>query len=152
MQAALVESGNADRGAGVFRKQADRSLCLNCHRLGNEGGKIGPDLTGIDRRFSRIYIIESILDPSRTVAPSYGSHVVALDSGLITTGVKISENEQTLVLGDAEGKIHEIKKSEIEERSEKAISIMPVGIEKRISQREFVDLIAFLVSQKSTGP
>lgn len=149
IQAALSENGNLDRGAEVFRN-IEKSLCLKCHRLGNEGGKIGPDLTGIGRRFSRIHIVESILEPSRNVAPSYGSLVVALDSGVIVTGVKVAETEQTLTLGDAEGKTREIVKSKIDERNEQPTSIMPEGIEKRISQREFIDLIAFLVSQKQT--
>ena len=129
----------------------EKSLCLRCHRLGAEGGRIGPDLAGIGGRFSRIHLIESILEPSRTIAPSYASLAVALTDGSVLTGVRVSEDERVLVLGDAEGKTHEIAKVDIEERQAQARSTMPDGLEKRITDREFIDLIAYLTSLRGAA-
>ena len=55
-----------------------------------------------------------------------------------------------MTLGDKEGKLHKIMKSEIEEKSVQKISTMPDGVDKRLTQQEFIDLIEFLVSQRST--
>lgn len=146
-QFALQDSGSVDRGRELFLN-VEKSLCMKCHRLQDQGGQIGPDLTGIGSRFARIHVIESILEPSRTIAPSYETFTVALASGRVVTGVKVSENETMLTLGDDQGKTHEIPKTEIDERIKQPRSTMPDGLEKRISDREFLDLITFLISQK----
>jgi putative heme-binding domain-containing protein len=144
---ALTSRGNVNRGREVFEK-IDKSLCLQCHRLGKEGGKIGPDLTGIGSRFSRIHLIESILQPSRTVAPSYATKIVILNKGRSLSGIKVSETADSLFLGDNQGKIHEIAKSDIDEIVSQKLSTMPEGLEKKLTDREFVDLLLFLESQK----
>jgi len=147
VQFALQNSGNADRGRELFQN-AEKSLCVKCHKLGDQGGNVGPILTGVGDRFSRIHLIESILEPSRTIAPSYETLAVALTSGKTLTGVKIEENETTLSIGDENGKRHDIPKTEIEDRVTQRQSTMPQGLEKRLSDREFLDLLTFLVSQK----
>jgi putative heme-binding domain-containing protein len=143
----LGSGGNVDRGREVFR-DVERSLCLKCHRLGGEGGRIGPDLTGIGRRYSRVHILESILQPSRTIAPSYESVAVALTSGQVLTGVKVAESAATLTVGDNQGKSHEIPRDEIDELRVQTLSTMPEGLETKLTDQQFVDLIAFLAAQK----
>lgn len=147
VQYALQSQGNPSRGREVFQ-YVKKSSCLQCHRLGTEGGKIGPDLAGIGSRFSRIHLIESILEPSRTITPSYATLVFALSDGRVLTGVRVSEDEETLVVGDNQGKTHQISKADIDEISSQKISTMPEGLEKKLTDREFVDLLAFLESQK----
>ena len=148
-QRALKEKGDAVLGERVFRDIKRRGLCARCHRIGDDGARIGPDLTGVGRRFSRIHLIEALLEPSRSIAPSYQTRVVVLESGRVLTGVRVSETPTELTLGDKEGKLHKVIKSEIDEQSVQAISTMPDGIDKRLTQQEFIDLIAFLVSQRS---
>ena len=75
LQAALSRPGNPERGRAIFLN-VEKSLCLKCHRLGDQGERTGPELTGLGSRFSRIHIAESILQPSRTIAPSFGTVVV----------------------------------------------------------------------------
>ncbi len=147
-QRALKEKGDAVLGERVFRDIKRRGLCARCHRIGDDGARIGPDLTGVGRRFSRIHLIEALLEPSRSIAPSYQTRVVVLESGRVLTGVRVSETPTELTLGDKEGKLHKVIKSEIDEQSVQAISTMPDGIDKRLTQQEFIDLIAFLASQK----
>ncbi|MDA1232332.1 MAG: HEAT repeat domain-containing protein, partial [Planctomycetota bacterium] len=96
---ALKGGGDVNHGREVFAN-AEKSMCIRCHRLGPEGGRIGPDLTGIGNRFSRIHLIESMLEPSRTVAQSYATIVVALKNGTVLSGIRVSESNGTLVLGD----------------------------------------------------
>lgn len=145
---ALQSRGNAGRGRDVF-KNVKKSSCLQCHRLGEKGGKIGPDLAGIGRRFSRIHLIESILEPSRTIAPSYATISVALNDGRVLTGVRVAQSEELITVGDNQGKLHEIPRGDIEEISSPKVSTMPEGLEKKLTDREFVDLVAFLESQKT---
>ncbi|MCH8829296.1 MAG: HEAT repeat domain-containing protein, partial [Planctomycetes bacterium] len=144
---ALQGRGSVLRGRSVFFN-VEKSLCLKCHRFGDKQGRIGPDLTGIGSRFSRIHLIESILEPSRTIAPSYQTLVLALKNGRVLSGVKIAESATTITLGDNQGKTHTIATSDVEERRTQSRSTMPDDLKKRLSDREFVDLITFLLAQK----
>ena len=146
-QSALTKLGNAERGREVFFN-AEKSQCVKCHRIGEQGEHVGPDLTGIGGRFSRIHLVESILEPSRTIAPSFGTFAVALKNGKVLNGIKMAETETTLIIGDNQGQKHFLAKTDIDEIGPQTTSTMPEGLEKKLTADEFVDLIAFLVSQK----
>jgi len=96
-----------------------------------------------------VHLIESILEPSRTIAPGYESITVALTSGRVLAGVKVAEDETKLTLGDEKGDRHEIRKADIEERASQPRSTMPDGLEKRFTNGEFLDLLTYLVSEKN---
>lgn len=145
--ASLSRAGNPETGRKIFL-DVEKSQCLKCHRVeGMEGGeRIGPDLTGLGSRFSKAHVIESILEPSRTVSPSYESSRVVLKNGKTLSGIKIAESDATVTLADNEGKKHEIARERIDAIEKQAGSAMPDGLEKRLSEDEFVDLVSFLVN------
>lgn len=149
--AALLRGGNIEQGKQVFLN-TEKSLCLKCHRVGDKGDRIGPELSGLGNRFSRIYIAESILDPNRTIAPSFGTLVVRLDSGQVLSGIKIAETENFLTLVDNQAQKHVFNKTEIAEQKTSPLSTMPEGLEKKLSENEFVDLVAYLASLKEIKP
>jgi putative heme-binding domain-containing protein len=147
MQLALTRPGNAERGRALFLDLA-KSQCLKCHRFQDQGARIGPDLSSIGSRFPRAYLIESVLEPSRTIAPSYETVAVALNDGRVLTGVRTAETESALTLADAEGRAQVLPKAEIEAQRLQTTSLMPEGLEKQLTPSDFVDLISFLASQK----
>jgi putative membrane-bound dehydrogenase-like protein len=149
--AALHDRGNPQRGREIFLN-VEKSQCLKCHHLNDEGARIGPDLTGLGLRFSRIHLVESILEPSRTIAPSYVTVAIVRTDGRLLSGVKVRETGRAVTIGDREGKLHAIPRDEIEELTVQPISTMPEGLEKQLTEHEFVDLIAFLMSQTGTSP
>lgn len=150
--AALTRAGNIERGRQVLLN-VEKSLCLKCHRLGEQGERTGPELTGIGSRFSRIHIVESILEPGRTIAPSFGTLAVLLNDGTTVAGVKIAETETTLTLVDRDAQKRELGKRDIDQQRASPLSTMPDGLEKRLNEEEFVDLAAFLASlQEKAGP
>jgi putative membrane-bound dehydrogenase-like protein len=146
-QLALAGGGNAVRGREVYLR-AEKSGCTKCHRLGDQGQALGPDLTGAGRRYSRIHIIESILEPSRAIAPAFRNLSVRLKDGQELTGVRVAETESVLTLGDAQSQSHALKKEQIEELQLLELSIMPEGLESALTDAEFVDLVEFLAGQK----
>jgi putative heme-binding domain-containing protein len=148
-RAAIARVGNPDQGREVFLN-VEKSLCLKCHRLDGQGERTGPELTGLGSRFSRIYITESILEPSRAVSPHFATIVVRLENGQVVSGVKVAESESMLVLADNQGRQHQIAKDAIEEQEISSLSTMPEGLEKRITEDEFVNLIEYLSSVKES--
>ena len=147
IQMALTRPGDPGRGRKVL-EDVEKSLCLKCHRVGDRGERIGPELSGLGGRFARITIVESILEPSRSVAPGFESVTLALADGRVLSGVRAAETDRTLTLGDREGRRHEIPKADIESRARQPQSTMPDGLEKRLTPEEFVDLVAYLAAQK----
>jgi putative heme-binding domain-containing protein len=150
IQAALTRKGNVERGRKLFL-DAEKSQCLKCHRLQDQGEKVGPELTNLGNRFTPIYIVESILEPSRTIAPSFESTTVVMKDGRLLAGVKVDETAAALTLVDNQGQKHALAKTAIDERLPNPTSTMPEGLEKRLTLDEFVDLIAFLTAARS-GP
>jgi putative membrane-bound dehydrogenase-like protein len=146
-QLALADAGSPVRGREVYLN-AEKAGCVKCHRLGDQGGKVGPELTGAGRRFSKIHLIESILEPSRVIAPAFRNLSVRLKDGQELIGVRVAETESLLTLGDAQGQSHTLKKDQIEELQILDLSIMPEGLETGLTDSEFADLIAFLAEQK----
>ena len=146
-QGALTRPGDAARGQKVFA-DVEKSQCLKCHVLSGRGERIGPELTGIGSRFSRMHVIESILEPSRAVAPGFQTIALLLDDGRTLTGLVLSERDGTLTLADNQGKKHAVPAASIERRQPQPLSTMPDGLEKRLTADEFIDLVAFLAAQK----
>ncbi len=149
---ALQQTGDAENGRKLFF-DADKTKCIKCHRMAERGERIGPDLTGFGSRFTRIYIIESILQPSQSVAPSYRSLAVTLSDGRVLSGLLLpdeSDGTETLTIADSQGEKHIIRRADIAEQTSQSTSTMPEGLEKQVSPAEFVDLVAFLGSQKES--
>ncbi len=147
VQAALTRAGNVERGRQLFAN-SEKTQCVKCHRIGSQGERIGPELTGVGGRFSRIHLVESILEPSRSIAPSFETVMVALKDGRVLTGLPTDETSTSLVLADNQGQRHTLAKADIDERRPHAQSAMPDDLYKRLTTDEFVDLVAFLVSQE----
>src|SRR5262249_20184452 len=114
----------------------------------DQGERIGPELAGVGARFARAYLVESILEPSRTIAPSFDTVGVTLKNGKLISGIKGAETPQNLTLADNQGVKQVIAKADIEERGNSPLSTMPEGLEKRFTEEEFIDLIEFLATQK----
>jgi quinoprotein glucose dehydrogenase len=95
-------------------------------------------------------VIESILTPSRTIAPSFGSVTILLHDGQILSGVKTVETPTEVVLVDNQAQKHILPKVHIDQQKPSLQSAMPEELEKRLTEQEFVDLIAFLMSLKAS--
>lgn len=116
----------------------------------DQGPRVGPDLTGLGSRFAKIYIVESLLEPSRAIAPSFESTVIELANGKVHSGVVTAETDRSLTLVDNQAQEHVVDKSVVEQRRKQFVSTMPEGFAKRFTEDEFVDLVSFLVNLKET--
>jgi putative heme-binding domain-containing protein len=143
---ALLTGGSAERGRKVFSNP--KVACATCHRIGAEGGQIGPDLTRIGAVRAGRDILESIVFPSSTVAQGYENYIVTTKDGRSITGVITRRTGDTLVLRDSSGAELRLRKAQVEEMTRSATSLMPEGLDKAMSREEFRDLLAFLQSLK----
>ncbi|MBI3856382.1 MAG: c-type cytochrome, partial [Planctomycetes bacterium] len=139
--------GDAARGRALF---ADTKgvACIKCHKINGEGGDVGPDMTGVGLKYGRDHFIESVLYPSAKILDGYKQTMVLTKSGVVTAGRFMGETAEELLLMDAEGKRHALKKSEIDQRKESELSLMPEGLNTGLSLQDFADIVAYLETLK----
>lgn len=120
--------------------------CLRCHRIGEVGGQIGPDLTNVGKRFDNRKLLESILEPSRSVDPKYLHVVYLLQDGRIVTGrpVGVNRTQLTIETDPLTGQSVSVPRDEIEESRPSRTSPMPQGLLDTLTREEILDLIALL--------
>ena len=131
-----------ETGAAHFKK-----VCANCHRLGNEGGKVGPQLDGIGQR-GLDRLLEDILDPNRNIDAAFRATTVSTTKGQVITGLKLRDEGAAIILADAQGKEVRINNADIDEFRVTALSPMPSNVVEQIGEQNLPHLIAFLLSQR----
>jgi len=137
----VLAGGDAARGTLVYKEQ-----CGKCHVHSGEGGKVGPELTGMAVHPAGELLIH-ILDPNRSVEGNYRAYTVTTDDGRVVTGLLAAESRTAIELVDAEGKRVVVQRDEIDEFRPSPNSLMPVGFEKQIKPEGFADLLAFLTKR-----
>ena len=142
--AVLALGGDSGRGERLFWSQAVR--CGACHRIGERGTPIGPDLSTIGKLRPREDLLESLLEPSRRIEPKYASYSVAMADGISLTGLLVGRDENRVVLRDGQGKEVILAAGDVEELRPSRASLMPDGQLADLTAREAADLIAYLAS------
>jgi putative membrane-bound dehydrogenase-like protein len=142
----LIRGGDVERGRSVFRGHA--AACSSCHRVGDQGGQIGPDLTRIGASRSGRDLVESILVPSSTIAQGYESYLVQTKDGQIFTGIIGRQTPDLVVLLDSAGHEQRIRRDRIEEMRRQSTSLMPEGFGRTLTRDQLKDLLAFLQGLK----
>lgn len=145
---ASLEEGDVDRGQAVFR--SSKAACSACHRIGYLGGRIGPDLTRIEKIRSKPDLLESIIYPSATLVRSY-EPVVVVTADETHNGVPLEETDDSILLATGADTRVRIARDSIEETRPGAVSIMPAGIEEELTRTELADLVAFLLHSRRSA-
>ena len=141
-----LPKGVSATGETVF--QSDVAACSKCHRIGQRGGSVGPDLTYIGRIRNRRDLLESIVYPSATLARGFESFSIVTRGGTSFSGILLGETTSTLRIGIDKGTSRDIPIAEIEGIAASHHSIMPSNVSEQLTLQQLADLIAYLRSQK----
>ncbi len=140
-------TGDASAGSQMYFDLA-RSQCSKCHRIGDRGGMIGPDLSKIGAKLSAAQLFEAIADPNRVIEQKFQTHTIVLDDGRVLTGLLTSETPQALQITNSQGEIIQVQLDTIETRRLDKNSLMPSGLLQSMTAQQAADLIAFLSQLK----
>ena len=116
--------------------------CQQCHTLYGEGGKVGPDITGSDRK-NLDYLLPRLIDPSAVVRKEYLLHTVQLQSGRVLSGIVVMQDDREIAFQTANERLV-IARKDIEDLTASNQSMMPEGLLKNLTAEEVRDLIAYL--------
>jgi uncharacterized repeat protein (TIGR03806 family) len=142
----LALNGNAVRGKVVF--QSATLQCQSCHRIAGTGGTLGPDLTQIGKKYTRAQILESILQPSKSIDPQYVAYLAETTDGKVQTGLLAAKTDKEVVLklpGDKEARIPADK---VERLVPQTVSLMPELLLRDLTAEQAADLVDYLASLK----
>ncbi len=140
-------AGNPALGATVFEK----ATCNKCHRYGDLGEAMGPDLNGLTKRFTRKEILQSILYPSHVISSQYVAKNLLLVDGRQIAGIvgPGPSGEKTVLT--SEGDKVSIDEEDIDEITPSKISAMPDGLLKELTIEEIADLFAYVSTDPAPG-
>lgn len=137
-QPATTLAGEVLKGRAIFVRE-----CAACHRIGDAGVEVGPSLITVKHR-TPSELLTQILDPNREVGPNYMQFAVALNNGQVLAGMIAEESPASLTLKQAENRQEVILRENIDEIKATGVSLMPEGLEKKVTPAEMADLLAFL--------
>ncbi|HRI89662.1 MAG TPA: c-type cytochrome, partial [Candidatus Hydrogenedentes bacterium] len=130
------------RGRHIFRER-----CASCHKMGEDGHAVGPDLGAITDRSPQSLLV-SILDPNRAVETKYFDFRVETTDLRTINGIVAKESGNSVTLISANGIETELLRSEIETMESTSRSPMPDGLEDGLSVEDMANLIAFILDIK----
>jgi putative heme-binding domain-containing protein len=146
VEAGLQQQRNYERGRQLYSVVA----CSACHRFVNEGGSVGPELTGVGGRFSVHDLLESIVEPSKIISDQYAAVIIRRKDGDVISGrVGNLAGANINVIEDMfdPGNMTNVKRSDIESIEPSKVSMMPEGLLNSLHEDEIDDLVAFLFSR-----
>jgi putative membrane-bound dehydrogenase-like protein len=135
--------GDTARGLALFKKN-----CAICHKLGDVGKEVGPDLASLADKSTEALLV-AILDPNRAVEARYVNYFAETKNGLTLSGVLTSETGNSITLVGPDGKEHVILRANLASLTSTGKSAMPEGIEKELKPQDLADLIALLRATRS---
>lgn len=139
-------AGDVQNGVAMYRKH-----CALCHKHGDIGVAIGPNLTGMAVH-PKEEILMNILDPSRSVENNFRNYQILTVDGTVLTGMLAGESANSLRLINSQGKEEQVLRADIEELNASTKSLMPEGFESQMTKQEMADLLSFLANRGKYTP
>jgi putative heme-binding domain-containing protein len=143
----LKLTGDVTAGRDLFAKSTGVQ-CRSCHKIGEVGKELGPDLSHIGKKLDRPKLLSSILEPSKEIDPKFQSWLVETTAGKVFTGLLVRKDDAEVVIRDAKSKELSFKTSELEGVFPLRKSLMPELLLREMTATQVADLIAYLESLK----
>jgi putative heme-binding domain-containing protein len=140
---ALTLAGDVARGREFFK-----AACATCHKVGDLGVNVGPDLMSLNDR-SPDYHLLHVLDPNRAVEARYTNYVVETKAGRMFAGVLTGETGNSVTLMGPGGTPQTVLRSDVKRLRATPLSAMPEGLEIGRTPQDFADLFAFVNQGKA---
>jgi putative heme-binding domain-containing protein len=137
--------GDAARGRALF---AGNGQCQSCHRVGNEGARVGPDLSEIGARLGAVDLLASLVRPDERIRPEYWFVRAVTRDGRSVTGRRLNEDSYSVQLIDSQDRLVAVVKDELQEYALIRKSPMP-SYEGKFTQEQLSDVVAYLASLKA---
>lgn len=141
---ALAGKGDLALGEKLYTQQA----CASCHAVSLDEVQKGPYLGSAGSKFTRDYLIESILAPAATVAQGFRTQLITMQDGTVHVGFITREEDGQIDVRNIGGVVVTLDSSQVASRVEQEQSMMPAGLGSTLTVVQFNSLIDYLASLK----
>ena len=145
-----LETGLRGRSSEIGKRMFVEATCASCHKIGKEGGAVGPELTDLFGRWKgdRQGILREVIDPSHKIEPKYAVQLIATLDGKVLSGIVTAEDKDSVsVLVNPEAPAPSvIQRDDIDEIVKSSKSMMPKGLLDRFTKDEIFELMHYLES------
>ncbi len=122
--------------------------CAVCHKYGDEGKEIAPELSAIDKKFDRSSLLDAIINPDGAIVFGYEPWLAKLKDGGSVYGFLVSENKSFVMIKDITGRKHNIATTKIESLKKQEKGLMPDPSSLGLSSQDLADISGFLVGRR----
>ncbi|MEM6671397.1 MAG: family 16 glycoside hydrolase [Planctomycetota bacterium] len=147
----LPQAEDRAKGERAFR----RAGCYACHRVGEEGGGTGPDLTNAGGRFSPRDLLIAIVEPSRDISDQYRDTEVWANDGEVFVGRLVERDDEWITLelppsepGGIDGEVVDVALEDVKVERPSPMSRMPVGTVDCLDSIEILEMVAWLLEAR----
>ena len=141
-----LSAGSHALGRMAFEQ--GKGACIACHRIGEKGRSVGPDLSKIGAIRTGRDLLESIIFPSNTLARDYETHAIETSDGTTVAGVVRGHSAEGLVVMNAAGQEMNIPHQKVVSNTTLTESLMPVGLDVALGETDLLNLVSYLQSLK----
>jgi putative heme-binding domain-containing protein len=144
-----ASTGLKNRSFDNGRKMFGAAACFTCHRFDNQGGMVGPDLTGAGGRYSPHDLLDQIINPSKVINEQFVPSVLTKDNGEQVIGTVVNLGGDTVTLNtdlsDPNQRISVDRKT-VKSIEPSKVSPMPPMLLSMLTKEEILDLVAYVLS------
>ena len=143
----LAKVVTAEPGSPYEGKKLYAASCAACHRLFEQGGQIGPDLTAYQRDDLDTMLL-NIINPSAEIREGYENFLLATKDGRLASGFLVDQDNHSVVLRGLDGQDVTFAREAIRELKAQGMSLMPAGLLAGYNDGQIRDLMAYLRSSQ----
>ncbi len=144
---AMKAKGDVELGKRLYVQQG----CIACHSVDPAAEQKGPYLGAAGAKFTRDYLIESILEPGKVVAQGFQTESFRMKDGSMRLGFVTAEADGVVTLRDIAGVASTLRRADVAEQRTLPQSLMPAGLASGLTADEFAALVEYLVSLRAKG-
>lgn len=147
MKHAMASAGKGDvaEGKRLYTAQG----CIACHAVDPKAVQKGPYLGDCGSKFTRDYLIESILDPNAVVSQGFQTTMLTTNDGKSHMGFIVNEADGVIDIRNIAGQSSQVKREDVKTQTALPQSMMPPGLGSALTLEQFNSLIDYLASLKS---
>jgi putative heme-binding domain-containing protein len=143
----LAATGDIERGHALYL-DGHALACNSCHRIGDRGPQVAPELTHVGKKYTRGQLLDKLLDPSKSVDPKFAAYLLQTTDGRSHLGLLVSQTDKEVVLRDVKDALIRFRAADVESLTKQSRSLMPDQLLRDLTLQQAVDLLAFLESLK----
>ncbi len=146
--AAADQTGKPAGDAASGRVLVESNKCLDCHRIGERGSRVGPDLSDIGSRRSSDQLRRAIVAPDSEVLPQHRFVRLVTKDGTSIVGRLLNQDAFSIQVMTADEQLASYLKSDLREQTILDKGLMP-SYDGTLTTSQIADLVSYLESLRS---